>query len=228
MIDENLQGSRDKVFSKFYLRFWLRLNPNTISTIGFIIGIFCIIFILQKLFLIALVLWFLNRFFDGLDGFVARKTGKQTELGAYLDILYSFFIYSFFIFALILVNIKNEEIVIAGSLLLCLYYVNSVSWAFLSLLIEKQRKSSEIAFAKENLFPPALVEKGETIIFYMFFLLFSELNLPIPNEPFQFRWLTILFLLFGALILLSIIQRLLLAREIFPVDRSLAEVETES
>ena len=176
MFDDKLQGSRDRVLSKFYLRFWLRLNPNTISTIGFIFGIFCIIFILQKLFLFALIFWLLNRFFDGLDGLVARKTGKQTELGAYLDILYSFFIYSFFIFALILVNIANEEIVIAGSLLLCLYYVNSVSWAFLSLLIEKRRKNSESLFAKENRFPPALVEKGETIIFYMFFLLFSEFN----------------------------------------------------
>ena len=157
---------------------------------------------------------------DGIDGLVARKTGKQSEFGAYLDIVYDFAIYSLFIFALILVNIHIDEVVVAGVLLLCLYYVNSVSWAFLSLLIEK-RKTGGTLLSIDIAFPPALVEKSETIIFYIFFLLFSALA-P-PDLVNQFQWLTILFLLFGGLILLSIIQRLLLARTIFTTQISVID-----
>ena len=76
------------------------------------------------------------------------------------------------------------------------------------------------------MYPPALVEKSETIIFYIFFLLFSALA---PLEPppggVPFQWLTVLFLLFGGLIVYSIAQRFLLARDIFA--KKIAVIEDE-
>ncbi|MHA2363300.1 MAG: CDP-alcohol phosphatidyltransferase family protein [Candidatus Hodarchaeales archaeon] len=211
IFDDTLRNSKDQVLSKFYLRFWLRFDPNTISLLGFILGIFSIIFILNERYPLALIFWILNRTFDGLDGLVARTKGKTTAFGAYLDFLFDFFIYSFFIFALLLVNLDYTEVVIAGALLLCLYYVNSVSWAFLYILVEKRNTRDAMnTSTTEIAFPPALVEKGETIIFYIFFLLFSEIG---PET-----YLAPSFLIFGGLILLTIIQRLFFARKVFTTE----------
>jgi phosphatidylglycerophosphate synthase len=42
----------------------------------------------------ALIFWSFNRLLGGLDGAVARNRGKESEIGAFLDLLGSFWIYS--------------------------------------------------------------------------------------------------------------------------------------
>ncbi len=42
----------------------------------------------------ALVFWLFNRLVDGLDGVVARQTGRQTDFGGYLDLMCDFTVYA--------------------------------------------------------------------------------------------------------------------------------------
>ncbi|HIA67209.1 TPA: CDP-alcohol phosphatidyltransferase family protein [Candidatus Poribacteria bacterium] len=51
-------------------------------------------FIPKKPYLVALIFWILNWFFDGLDGAIARAHQRQTDLGGYLDTLSDFIIYA--------------------------------------------------------------------------------------------------------------------------------------
>ena len=70
-----------------------QISANSITFIGFGIGLLAVPLLWLKLYPAALVLILVNRFFDGLDGAVARRNGV-TNLGGYLDITCDFIFYS--------------------------------------------------------------------------------------------------------------------------------------
>ena len=65
------------------------ISANMITMIGFVIGLISVISISLKFYVMGLFLIIINRFFDGLDGAVARKNGR-TSFGGYIDILCDF------------------------------------------------------------------------------------------------------------------------------------------
>ena len=69
-----------------------KFSPNQITLVGFILGIFCFIFLSLGMIYVALFLFLLNRFFDGIDGTLARLT-KPSDLGGFYDIISDFFIF---------------------------------------------------------------------------------------------------------------------------------------
>ena len=68
------------------------ISANQITVAGFGLGLLTIPLLAFHYYLSALVLIILNRFFDGVDGAVARQT-KVTHVGAYLDIVLDFIFY---------------------------------------------------------------------------------------------------------------------------------------
>ena len=70
-----------------------KVSPNLISCISGIFGLILVYFSAMNKPRIAFFFWFLNRFFDGLDGTYARRTNQTSDLGGYLDILIDFTIY---------------------------------------------------------------------------------------------------------------------------------------
>ena len=66
----------------------MRLTPNQISTIGFIIGIISAIVIAAGMVLPGLLILALSQIVDGLDGGVARVYNLGTEQGKQLDTIY--------------------------------------------------------------------------------------------------------------------------------------------
>jgi hypothetical protein len=54
-----------------------------VTFISFVCGIICGYFATQRDWTNALIFWGLNRFFDGLDGSVARVSGQQSDFGGY-------------------------------------------------------------------------------------------------------------------------------------------------
>ena len=65
------------------------LHANTITITGFVLGMGAIPALAYGHYMLALALIAINRLADGLDGAVARASGK-TDFGAYLDILLEF------------------------------------------------------------------------------------------------------------------------------------------
>ena len=69
------------------INFFIRLdaNPNTFTTIGFIVSIVAAYFAAQGSFKIASLVLLLSGICDTIDGKVARASGKTTKFGALYD-----------------------------------------------------------------------------------------------------------------------------------------------
>jgi CDP-diacylglycerol--glycerol-3-phosphate 3-phosphatidyltransferase len=60
-------------------------NPNWLTTLGFVLSIFCAYEIAEGKLVVGGILVLLSGLFDTIDGAVARKTGRVTRFGAVYD-----------------------------------------------------------------------------------------------------------------------------------------------
>ncbi|MCG8570023.1 MAG: CDP-alcohol phosphatidyltransferase family protein [Spirochaetes bacterium] len=198
MLDILLRKLKDAILLPVAKGLGKFLTPNQISIFSFILGWGCVWFILNQNFYIALVFWILNRIFDGFDGLVARINGQQSDFGGYLDILLDFIIYAAIPIALTYQG-NTIPIYLSLAILLGVYYINAVSWLYLSAILEKKKQGAEYHQELTTVTMPAgLIGGTETIIVYILFFLF-------PN---QLPWF---FLAFSALIVVGIFQRVIWA-----------------
>lgn len=114
----------------------------------------------------AVVLWLVNRAFDGLDGPVARAGTGPTETGALLDIVADFSIYGGFVVA---VGIAEPRARMACLALLLAYYVSGSTFLAISSLLEKQQAAT--GDERSLRFVGGLAEGAETIAVYVLFCL---------------------------------------------------------
>ncbi|MFX1514058.1 MAG: CDP-alcohol phosphatidyltransferase family protein [Promethearchaeota archaeon] len=66
----------------------LKLSPNQVSIMGYIIGMVSVIFILSEEWPIALILLASSLFFDGIDGHMARTYELMSETGEKLELIF--------------------------------------------------------------------------------------------------------------------------------------------
>ena len=147
--------------------------------------------------LVALVLWLANRLLDGLDGEVARRSSRDSDLGGYADLLADFVVY-----ALVPIGLAYGQADPAAwrflAWMLASFYLNAGSWILLTALLEKRRHS--LGARRTSLHMPAgLIEGTETMLLYVLFLL-------LPGQ------LPILFAVAALLVMVTAAQRLLWAR----------------
>jgi phosphatidylglycerophosphate synthase len=169
MIDYSLRASKESVFIPVTSRL-ARIHPTTITLAAFAMGLFTVASIVLHLYHLTWIFWLLNRVLDGLDGEVARRYGKQTAFGGYIDILCDMTIYALVPLALVFANPSLVGWLNVG-LLLATFYVNAASWMFLSAILEKRGLLSQ---RTSIAMPTGIVEGTETIIFYFAFLLFPS------------------------------------------------------
>jgi phosphatidylglycerophosphate synthase len=160
------------------------LSPNAISTISFLSGLISCVFLYTGQLFPALIFWIANRILDGLDGTVARVSGRQTDFGGYLDIMYDFMLYAVLPLSFLLspgltaeygYTLFHWQIL---TITLAVFYVNGASWMYLSALLEKRAKESSEEQTSIRM-PRGLIGGTETIFFYtLLYLLpsfFSEI-----------------------------------------------------
>ena len=70
------------------------ISPLHLTCLAFVCGLISCWHISHEHNFQALIFWAFNRVLGGLDGAVARRRGKDSELGAFLDLLGSFCVYS--------------------------------------------------------------------------------------------------------------------------------------
>ena len=190
MFDNNLRHRKELLLQPLSTNL-SRVQPIHISLAALAFALLSILLAALALYAWALCCFVLNRTLDGLDGEVARRWYKQSDIGGYLDILFDFVLYSFLPLALVLSQPSHAHY-LALALLLISFYLNGASWMYLSALLEKREhlkpKTTSVAM------PPALIEGSETIAFYALFLLF----------PGQIVWL---FGLMAVLVFFSAAQR---------------------
>ncbi len=150
------------------------LTANRLTILGFVLGIFCAVFVSMGLFLVALICLLLNRLCDGLDGAVARRQGSS-DFGGYLDIVCDFIFYALVPFSFVIFS--SEHAIAAGFLMLSFVGTGSSFLAYAIL----EAKNSDVLRGEEAKRPlnkksffylGGLTEGTETIAVFTLMLLF--------------------------------------------------------
>ncbi len=132
---------------------------------------------------LAVGLWLLNRLLDGMDGAIARARGRGSELGAYADMMLDVAVYAAIPLG-IAVNQDSRAGWIAVAALLATFYVNAISWSYLSALLERRGAGAAARGEVTAVtMPPGLVEGAETIVLF-------ALALAVPGWAVEIMWIT--------------------------------------
>ena len=120
---------------------------------------------------IALIFFILNRFFDGVDGTLARLK-KPTDLGGFYDIISDFLIYALLPFGFILFDNNNF---LSMSLLLTSFIGTCATFLTTAWIFEKKKIKIEQLSKKSFFYSEGLIEGAETIILFILMFIFYEL-----------------------------------------------------
>ncbi len=194
MIDKALREPKETLLAPLVRGPIRRIHPTTMTLAATVVGLAAALAAWQGAGPLALALWLANRVLDGLDGTLARSTGQQSDLGAYLDVVLDHLVYVAVPLGLAAAG-GSAGNYLALALLLASFYINGASWMYLAALLEKR---SAGAAARGELttitMPGGLIEGAETVVFYTIFLLF-------PGA------LVLLFGLMAVLVLFTAAQR---------------------
>ena len=174
------------------------VSPNLLTLLGLLTGLTAAWLAAIGSVVPSLLVWFLSRVIDGLDGLVARRFNKQSDFGGYLDIVCDFAVYAAVPIGLALARPTTLNF-IALVVMLASFYINAASWMYLSALLEK-RTARDLSTQTSIIMPSGLISGTESITAFCIFLLF-----PAQIAP--------LFGVFSALVFVTIIQRLIWAKQ---------------
>ena len=195
MFDDRMRMVKDSVFNPMAEVVQI-VPPWLFSVLGLIAGVGAALAAWQQSYLLAALLWWLNRILDGFDGAVARITHSQSDFGGYLDIIIDYVVYAAVPAGLALGRMETA-VTYALIFLLCTFYVNGASWMYLAAILEK-RTHQQAARLTSIVMPAGLVGGTETIIFYSIFIIF----------PSVLVWS---FSLMAVLVAITVVQRMVWA-----------------
>lgn len=198
MMDDALRRVKDVVYQPVAQQVGKSIDPITITLAGGGVGVLAALAGWQGHYTLGLVLWLLNRALDGLDGAVARATGKQSDLGGYIDTLVDFAMYTIIPLGLAL-SVRDADVLVALAFMLGTFYINAGAFLYLSAILERRSMGAKQRGELTTIhMPHGLIEGGEAIIFYsLFFLLPQALGL--------------LFVILGILVVATTLQHVLWA-----------------
>jgi phosphatidylglycerophosphate synthase len=141
----------------------------------------------------------ISRLGDGLDGAVARQSGK-TDFGGYLDIVLDFIFYGLIPLGFIIANPAQNAV--AGALLIVSFIATGSSFLAFAALAEKYELETKQQGSRSLFFAVGLAEATETLAVFIAFCLFPGWFAPIA-------WF------YSAICLFTVFARILQARETF-------------
>lgn len=143
-----------------------------LTLLSVIATMICVLLICVQQTYIALIFLIISRICDGLDGPLARKSGKMHPSGALMDNISDFIFYGAIIVAF---TINNEKNMIAGIFLLLSFYITGGSFLAQAAILSEQKRRKEIPkIQKGFIYGFGLMEGTETIVFFLLFLLFPD------------------------------------------------------
>lgn len=173
MIDARLRTSVSRALAPLAARA-SRVHPVLISVFGALVGLSAAAFVAIGAHWIALGCWLANRILDGIDGAVARRSGRASDLGGYLDMLLDTIVYSAIPIGIaVFVAEPHTWALCAG--LLAAFYINITSWTYLAALLEKRGRGAATTGEQTSVtMPGGLVEGAETIALFAICLAFPQ------------------------------------------------------
>ena len=176
----------------------LKISANFVTLLSFLSGLVCFCYIIDSNFMLALIFFFFNRLFDGLDGAVARING-QSDLGAFYDIVSDFFFYALFPLGFIFQNIENTYPI---CFLLLSFVTTQTTFLASAWILEKNKSLILLEHKKSFFYIGGLTEGFETIICFTLMLIFNDI-------------VNIIAYIFGTLCFLTALFRIFFIRKMF-------------
>ena len=194
MLDPIARKLIDKPLDALANRISRKISANSITIMGFFIGILSFIAIIKGQFTLALVFLALNRLCDGLDGAVARRQ-TPSDLGAYLDVLADFILWALLPLGFVFYTPQNA---FAAALLLASFATSMSAFLAFAMMAEKRGLSTEAQGKKGIYYLSGLAEGTETIAFFALVMIRPDWFIPAA-------------LFFAGLVFLSVIGRLIVS-----------------
>ena len=193
MTDAILRRPKEAILTPIARRTPRRVHPLGLTMAGLVPGLGAALAAATGHSFLAVGLWLLNRLIDGLDGTLARQQGRQSDLGGYIDLLADFVVYAAVPVGLA-VHHDSRAAWVAVCVLLASFYVNTISWSYLSAIAERRRAMAADRLTSIEL-PGGLVEGAETVVFFTAMLL-------LPT------WTPVLCWVMAVAVAVTILQRL--------------------
>ena len=117
-----------------------------------------------------MVFFLFNRFFDGLDGSLARLT-KETDLGGFYDIVFDFIFYGLLPLGFIIIDNQNS---VAYAFLLSSFVGTGTTFLASAWFFEKNKNYLKKKEKKSFFYIDGITEGFETIIFFVLMLILNK------------------------------------------------------
>lgn len=147
-----------------------RTTPDQVTFIAFLIGISALPLLAWEYYGLALVAVVLNRLGDGLDGALARVSGRSSEAGGFLDIGLDFVFYAAVVLGFALAN--PAENALAAALLLFAFIGTGTSFLAFAIAAKQQGVERPDFPQKAFYYLEGLTEGTETVLALVVFCLF--------------------------------------------------------
>ncbi len=170
------------------------VSANTVTVVGFLLGMLSVPFIATEHYGVALILIVLNRLFDGLDGAVARHS-LLTNFGGYLDIVCDFIFYAAVVFGFALARPENA---LYAAFLIFSFMGTGSSFLTYAIMAEKYGISTDIQGRKSLYYLGGLAEGGETIAAMLLMCIFPDYFLIIALVFGAMCWITTVTRIYAA------------------------------
>lgn len=194
MLDRTLRPAKDALLEPVVAHVPAPVTPVSLTVAAALVGIGAAVAAAVGMFWLAVVLWLVSRVLDGLDGAVARRRGATSDLGGYLDMLLDVVVYAAVPIG-IAVGVGGVAVWIACAVALATFYVNVLSWSYLSALLERRGRGAESRGELTRVtMPRGLVEGAETLVLF-------TVALAVP------QWAAVVLWVMAAGVAVSAVQR---------------------
>lgn len=136
------------------------VSANFVSLSGFAIGMLSINFLAMNMYFWALICILLNRFFDALDGAIA-KNSKVSDFGVFLDAAFDYIFYAGVIFGFALAN--PWENAVAASFLLFGFSASACAMLSYAVIAYKTLGKAEAALEQSPFYLGGMAQGFETL-----------------------------------------------------------------
>lgn len=196
MFDSTLRPRLDPVLERLAARLARAgATADQVTIAGLVLGVAAAGAIALHWFWLGLTLILVSRLCDGLDGAVARITGK-TDFGGYLDIVLDFAFYGVVPIGFVLADPGANAV--AGAALVFSFYVNGASFLAYAIMAERHGLTTQSHGEKSIFFTTGLAEATETIAVFVLMCLLPQ-------------WFAVIAWVFAAICLYTALSRIVLA-----------------
>lgn len=149
MIDRSLRRVKDRLLEAVGSRVLVRLHAHAVTVAALLVALGAAAIAAFELSpqatwrwrVAAVAAWLVSRALDGVDGSVARARGTHSDRGGYLDMMCDTLAYAAVPIGLAFAA-DSRSAWMWCALLLATYYVNTMSWTYLSSIEEKRAAAS--------------------------------------------------------------------------------------